>query len=107
MRRQECYTESIERSKLSAHYLATMGKIQGTLRISRLLNLRAMQIGDHALGPARASQRLSICRLNRPVLNMSEPTLNHYWSLPIWRSRKDKALGSGRITPLAVSCWMA
>jgi hypothetical protein len=49
-----------------------MGKIQGTLRISRLLNLRAMQIGDHALGPARASQRLSICRLNRPVLNRTD-----------------------------------
>jgi hypothetical protein len=31
-----------------------------------------LQIGDHALGPARASQRLSICRLNRPVLNRSD-----------------------------------
>src|SRR5882762_5807261 len=31
-----------------------------------------MQIADHALGPARASQRLSICRLNRAVLNRTD-----------------------------------
>jgi hypothetical protein len=31
-----------------------------------------LQVGDHAPGPARASQRLSICRLNRPVLNRSD-----------------------------------
>jgi hypothetical protein len=53
--------------KLSAHYLASMGKIQGTLCISRLINLRKCKFGDHALCPACASQRLLICVLNRPI----------------------------------------
>ena len=46
-----------------------MGKIQGALGISGLIDLRKCKSGDHPLGPARASQRLSICLLNRPVLN--------------------------------------
>ena len=59
-------------SKLSARHLASMGKIQGTLCISGPINLRRCKSRDHALGPARASQRFSICRLNRPVLNRSD-----------------------------------
>ena len=40
-------------SKLNARHLASMGKIQGTLCISGLINLRKCKSGDHALGPAR------------------------------------------------------
>jgi hypothetical protein len=52
--------------KLSARHLASMGKIQGTLCISGPINLRKCKSGDHALGPARAQQRLSICVFNHP-----------------------------------------
>jgi hypothetical protein len=55
--------------KLSARDLASMGKIRGTRRISRFIDLRKCKSVIHAVGPARASQHLSICRLNRLVLN--------------------------------------
>jgi len=54
-------------NKLSARHLASMGKIQGTLGISGPINLQKCKSGDHALGTARAQQRLSIWVLNRPV----------------------------------------
>jgi hypothetical protein len=38
--------------KLSARNLASMGKIQGTLRISRLINLRKCKLVITQLGPA-------------------------------------------------------
>jgi hypothetical protein len=46
--------------KLSAHYFASMGKIQGILRISRLIYLRKRKSVNRALGSARASPCLSI-----------------------------------------------
>jgi hypothetical protein len=46
--------------KLNARHLASMGKIQGTLCISGLINLSEMQIGDHALGSTRPPPGLSV-----------------------------------------------
>lgn len=42
----------LEGGKLSARYLASMGKIQGTLCISGPINPRKCKSGDHALDPA-------------------------------------------------------
>ena len=47
-------------SKLNARHLASMGKIQGTLRISRHIDLRKCKSVNHALGSARASPCFSI-----------------------------------------------
>jgi hypothetical protein len=43
-----------------ARDLASMGKIQGTLRISRLIDLRKCKSVNHALGSAGASSCLPI-----------------------------------------------
>ncbi|PYX54245.1 MAG: hypothetical protein DMG76_22540 [Acidobacteria bacterium] len=56
-------------NKLSARHLASMGKIQGTLCISAPINFENANPVITHVGPARPSQRLSICVLNRRVLN--------------------------------------
>jgi hypothetical protein len=50
----------LNRRMLIARDLASMGKIRGTLRISRLIDLRKCKYVNHALGSARASPRLPI-----------------------------------------------
>src|SRR6266576_3674285 len=49
-------------NKLSAHHLASMGKIQGTLCISDPINLRKCKSGDHARGASpRFATSLNLC----------------------------------------------
>jgi hypothetical protein len=55
--------------RLSARHLASMGKILGTLCISRLINLRKCKSAITHSGQPELRNVLSIGLLNRPVLN--------------------------------------
>ena len=57
--------------KLIARDPASMGKIRGTLCISRLLNLRKCKLVITHSGRPEL-RNLSICRLKRPVLNRTD-----------------------------------
>src|SRR5260370_29390708 len=75
-RRQECYSETIERRQVKRAPSGKYGENRGDPVHFSTHQSSEMQIGDHALGPARASQRLSICVLNRPVKSRQvKPTL--------------------------------
>jgi hypothetical protein len=71
-RRQECYSETIERTQVNRPPSDKHGENSGDPVHFSSTQSSELQIGDHALVPARASQRLSICRLNGPVLNRSD-----------------------------------
>jgi len=65
-RRQECYSETIERRQVNRALFSIMGKSWGPCAFLAHQSSE-MQIGDQAPGSARGSQCLSICVLNRPV----------------------------------------
>ena len=67
--RQECCSEIIERRQVKRAPSGKYGENPGEPMHFSSHQSSEMQIGDHALGPDRASQHLSICLLNRPVLN--------------------------------------
>ena len=67
--RQECYSETIERTQVIRPPSDKYGENSGDPVHFSSTQSSEMQIGDHALGRVGASQRLSICLLNCPVLN--------------------------------------
>jgi hypothetical protein len=72
MRRQACYSETIERTQVNRPPSDKYGDDSGDPMHFSFTQSSKMQIGDHVLVPARPLQRLSICRLNRPVLNRTD-----------------------------------
>jgi hypothetical protein len=70
--RQERYSEIIGRTQVNRPPSHKYGENSGDPVHFSSTQSSELQIGDHALGPARASQRPAICRLNRPVLNRSD-----------------------------------
>jgi len=71
-RRQECYSETIERRLVKRAPSGKYGENHGDRVHFSSHQSEEMQVGDHALGSARASQCLSICVLNRRVKNRQE-----------------------------------
>src|SRR6266851_2468568 len=62
---QECYSETIERTQVNRPPSDKYGENSGDSVHFWSHQSSEMQIGDHALGPDRASQCFSICALNR------------------------------------------